>query len=256
MKLVAFPSPSKQSNTGKDMNQLLDLAVNAHGGLEFWKNVSRLDVAVSISGSLWRIKGYPAGLPNVRMAIDPHQPSVSITPFSGPDRIGHFEPDRVWISDSEGRLIEERGAPRDAFAGHVRATPWDYLHQLYFAGYAFWNYFTTPFLLLRPDVEKTEIEPHIENGNTWRRLKVKFPETIPTHCADQIFYFDEKGILQRIDYVIDVAGGIAAHYCFDHQAFDGLAFPTLRRVVERTSKGPWLSGPTAVLVHIENIIVS
>jgi hypothetical protein len=44
------------------------------------------------------------------------------------------------------------------------------------------------------------------------------------HSARQRFYFNDKGLLQRLDYATDVAGGVASHYCFDHVTFIQFAF--------------------------------
>jgi hypothetical protein len=46
------------------MTELLDLALQAHGGLERWRDVQSLAVRVSLTGSLYRLKGYPEGVPN------------------------------------------------------------------------------------------------------------------------------------------------------------------------------------------------
>ena len=59
-------------------------------------------------------------------------------------------PDRLWIDDEAGRLIQERKEPRESFEGHSLTTPWDKLHELYFVSYALWNYFVTPFVFREP----------------------------------------------------------------------------------------------------------
>jgi hypothetical protein len=187
------------------------------------------------------------------MRADTRQPALTITPFPSPGSVGHFAPDRVWIAGENNKLVSELNQPRDSFAGAVLATKWNELQELYFAGYAFWNYFTTPFLLAQPGVEVKEIEPHKEDGETWRPLSVIFPPDIPTHSAHQTFYFNDKGLLQRHDYATDVAGGVASHYCFDHVTFDDIVVPTLRRVVKRRTDGPVIHGPTAVLILISDV---
>lgn len=246
---------ANQAVVNSARSDLLDLALHAHGGLERWRAVQHLDVELSISGGLFRIKGFPEGLPGIAARIEAHRPAVTIAPYTHPDGTGHFTPERVWVEDGDGRVLDERSVPRASFAGHVLTTPWDALHRLYFTSYALWNYFTTPFLLARPGVEARELEPHVENGETWRRLQVRFPPDIPTHCTEQTFFFNQEGLLQRLDYVTDVLGGVASHYCFDHRAFAGLVFPTLRRVVRRTPSGPELSGSTAVLLQIADVAV-
>src|SRR3546814_20705780 len=86
----------------------------------------------------------------------------------------------------------------------AREYPWDLLHLAYFCGYAGWNYLTTPFLFTYPGFETEEIEPWEEEGEIWRRLKVRFSPDIPTHCPEQIFHFDAKGLLRRLDYHSEV----------------------------------------------------
>src|SRR5712671_463346 len=157
------------------MSDLLDLALKAHGGLDRWREVKSLDVRASLTGALYHLKGYPEGVPNVTVRIDTRRPAVTISPYARPDHRGYFTPDRVWIEDRAGQIVDERRDPRASFAGHVRETPWDQLHRLYFTGYAMWNYLTTPFLFTRPGFELTEIKPHQENGDTWRCLRVNFP---------------------------------------------------------------------------------
>jgi len=65
----------------------------------------------------------------------------------------------------------------------------------------------------------------------------EFPTEIPTDNSnfqpggDQTLYFDEKGLLQQLDYV---TVGPGAHYTFDHTNFKGIVVPTFRRVVLRS----------------------
>src|SRR5579863_4901316 len=44
------------------MNDLLNLAMTAHGGLERWKQVRNMQAKVTLNRTLWRIKGRPDGL--------------------------------------------------------------------------------------------------------------------------------------------------------------------------------------------------
>ena len=91
----------------------------------------------------------------------------------------------------------------------------------------------------------------------WRCLRVKFPSDVPTHNnfqvgGDQTFFFNEQGLLQRLDYL---AVGPAAHYCFDHTNYQGIVFPTLRRVLRRPPSGPLVNGPSAVLIQISDVLL-
>src|ERR1700730_10323113 len=182
---------------GEPVSDLLDLALKAHGGIDRWREVKSLDVRVSLTGALYDLKGYPEGVSNVTVKIDTRRPAVMISPYARPDHRGYFTPDRVWIEDRAGQIVDERRDPRASFAGHVRETPWDQLHRLYFTGYAMWNYLTTPFLFAPPGFECTENEPHQENGETWC-LRVRFPPNVPTHnnfqvAASRHFSSTERG---------------------------------------------------------------
>jgi hypothetical protein len=100
--------------------------------------------------------------------------------------------------------------------------------------------------------------PSVLAGETWRRLLVRYPPHVPTHCAEQTFYFGARGLRRRLDYAPDVLGSPSpvSHYCFDHSGFGGIVVPTLRRVVGRAPKGPQLSGPTVVSLQLSDVIVS
>jgi hypothetical protein len=44
------------------MIPLLELALDAHGGLTRWRQVKSIDLKLSIGGPLWHAKGLPQGL--------------------------------------------------------------------------------------------------------------------------------------------------------------------------------------------------
>ena len=105
------------------MKDLLTRALDAHGGLSHWREIEAFQLKVSLGGGLWRLKGLPDGLRDVTLRIQAHRPIVTITPFGAEARTGHFTPDRVWIEDANGVVVEERATPRASFAGHVLPHP-------------------------------------------------------------------------------------------------------------------------------------
>src|SRR5215470_4395245 len=141
------------------MKDLLTSALEAHGGLSRWREIEAFQLKVSIGGGVWRLKGFSDGLRDVTLRLLAHRPIVTITPFGGEARTGHFTPDRVWIEDANGGVVEERDTPRASFAGHVLTTPWDKLHELYFVSYALWNYLATPFVFTEAGFETRESVP-------------------------------------------------------------------------------------------------
>lgn len=229
------------------MSDLLTTVIDAHGGADRWRRVAEIKVGFNFFGGLLDLKGFPGHWrPTARVSA--HQPRTVFEGFGAPGERWVFTPERVWIEAPGGVVLSERDHPRAAFSGHVRETPWDALHLTYFLGYAIWNYLTTPFLFLSPGFSVNELAPHKEGLETWRVLEVTYPPEIPAHTAVQKLYFDGDAMLRRLDYVTDVLGGVAAHYCYDAKSFSGLTMPTLRRVVRRTPEGPLLSGKTSFLL--------
>jgi hypothetical protein len=61
----------------------LDLALNAHGGLDRWRQVQSLDVRISLTGGLHRLKGHPDGVPNALMHVRTRRVGVDVSPWIG-----------------------------------------------------------------------------------------------------------------------------------------------------------------------------
>jgi hypothetical protein len=236
------------------MNELLELAIAAHGGIERWTAIEQITAEVSIGGGLWAAKGQAGVLDNVMVQVVRRHQHVRYTPFKQPGQYSLYTPDEVSIRSDQGTVLASRRAPRSHFQDHTAQTQWDDLDLIYFSGYAMWTYLTTPFLFSLIGFESEEIEPWDEQGETWRRLKVTFPESIHSHNRQQTFYFDKTGILVRHDYNADVLGGLpAANYALEPTAFDGLIIPTKRRVYARAPDGKPVLERTAVAIDFHSI---
>jgi hypothetical protein len=123
-----------------------------------------------------------------------------------------------------------------------------------FAGYAMWTYLNTPFLFALPGIKTEELDTWQEDGASWRRLKVRFPERVATHSAEQTFYFDQQGLLRRHDYDVDVAGGTpAAHYVSASTEVSGIVVPTRHRIFPRQPDGSSAPAPLVVSIDISDI---
>ncbi|MGH3525064.1 MAG: hypothetical protein ACRDU4_20095, partial [Mycobacterium sp.] len=125
------------------MNDLLERAVAAHGGLDRWNQVNSITVDASITGALWHVKGKVDVLKDVRLEVDTKRELLTMG-FVGQDKSSVFEPHRVVIQRHDGGLIDARDEPETSFEGHQLETPWDDLHVAYFTGAALWTYLNTP----------------------------------------------------------------------------------------------------------------
>ncbi len=212
------------------MNDLLNLAVTAHGGLERWNKVTAIKVAASITGGIWWIKGKGDVLKNIVMIAETRKERL-VTEFPGQDKRSIFEPGRVVMETAAGTVIESRDNPEASFEGQLRETAWDDIHVAYFCGEALWTYLNTPFLYTYPGFSSEEIEPIAVEGEIWRRLKVIFPDSVKSHTREQISCFGPDGLLRRHDYTVDILGGATGlNYASEYCDVDGIIVPTRRRV--------------------------
>ncbi|WP_326914681.1 hypothetical protein [Sphingopyxis chilensis] len=216
------------------MTDLLNLALKAHGGLDRWQKVKTLEARASVGGAIWPLKGWEGHLEDASFTVDAQHQHVEYRSGAAPGQRSIYEPDRTSILADDGQLVGERTSPRASFADHKVTTPWDSQHIIYFSGYAIWTYLTTPFLFARPGFEVQEIDPWDGEGEVWRRLRVKFPPDVPSHSAEQTFYFGPDGVLRRHDYSVEIMGVFggtsSANYALEPREFDGLVYPTQRRV--------------------------
>jgi len=236
------------------MTDLTTLSMDAHGGFERWRRLKTVSARLVQGGVLWQLKGQGGVLDDVHVTVDLRKEWASHRPFGQSNRHSSFQPDRVAIEMNGGEVVEERANPRESFSGHKFDTPWDSLHLAYFAGYAMWTYMNTPFLFALSGIETEELESWQENGETLRRLKVTFPESIATHSAVQTFYFDRQGRLKRHDYEVDIAGGTpAAHYVSGLTDVSGILVPTRHMIYPRQPDGNAAPAPLVVSIDISDI---
>lgn len=239
------------------MSGLLDEVLTAHGGREPWEAVTALTAHGRFGGLLSsRFPGNRMANLTVRVQTAEQKAVLRDFPQEGQQAVLHRGDVRIETRDGES--IEVRRNARAAFTGLRglrRNVRWDALDAAYFAGYALWNYLSTPILLTRRGVTLTEGDAWTEAGERWRRLEVGFPPDLHTHSQRQTFYVDAAGLIRRHDYVAQPIGrwAHAAHYCTGHRNFAGLVFPTRRRVRPRGPGGRSLPRPILVALDIDQI---
>ena len=231
------------------MNDLLHLAVDSHGGLKRWNEISTVTVAASLTGAIWFVKSQGDYLKNVVMTVDTKKERL-VTDFPGQDKRFIFEPDFLVMERRDGTTLQERKNPENIFVGQLRETPWDDLQVAYFQGEALWTYLNTPFLYTKPGFETEEIDSIEVSGERWRRLKITFPDYIKSHTKQQISCFGPDGLIRRHDYTVDILGGATGlNYASDYREVDGIVFPTKRRIY--AYEGDYQLVPEPLLVKID-----
>lgn len=239
------------------MTDLATAIIDAHGGLDRWRQFSTLSAHLVQGGALWGLKGQAGLLDDTTVTIDLTQEKASHAPFGADQRRTLFTPGLVELHAADGTVLDSLPDPRASFAGHTLETPWSEAQLAYFAGLAMWTYLTMPFLLAHPGVETEELEPWDADGETWRRLKVTFPADIATHSTVQTLYVGTDNLLRRHDYDVEIAGNTpGAHLISDYVTVQGIAFPTHRRIFPRQPDGQPMAQPLVVSIDLDAITLA
>src|SRR5712664_1347595 len=107
-------------STSKGVEQdLAQLAIQAHGGLERWNRFSTVSAHLIQGGVFWGVKGKAGVLTDVTIKVDLRGERVTHWPFGTPARRSRFEPQRVALENGSGEILEELRQPRSSFNGHT-----------------------------------------------------------------------------------------------------------------------------------------
>ncbi len=99
-----------------------------------------------------------------------------------------------------------------------------------------------------------ELPPWQEDGETWRPLRVTFPDNIASHTRKQISYFRPDGLLRRHEYTVDVLGNAPGlNYASAYRTTNGIVVPHERRVFAYDSEKRKVAEPLLVAIDIHEI---
>jgi hypothetical protein len=104
------------------MNDLLNFALEAHGGLKRWSRVEAVTVAASVGGEIWRDRSKVDYLKSVILNVETKGERVTMD-FPGQDKRSVFEPKRVEMQRRDGTVVAARDDPEASFKGQERFTP-------------------------------------------------------------------------------------------------------------------------------------
>lgn len=232
------------------MTPLATRAIEAYGGRALWEAARQVRLELSAWGWAFRLK-WRRPLRRVQVFLDPHVPRARLTPIGGHGHTGVLDGATVRLERADGGRLAVRSDARSVFPYGRRALWWDALDLTYFAGYAAWNYFVFPALLLRHDIAWAQISEHT--------LRAHFSPDLPTHCPVQEFHFDARGLLRQHDYTAEVFGGWASagHVVLEHATNGaGVRYTSRRRVTPRRKDGSAAAFPLLVAIQVHAYEVS
>src|SRR6201981_3310043 len=114
------------------MNQLLSRILDAHGGMDRWRDLEKVEATIVAGGGFYPLKGMINDAPPRLLTAWLHQERSSLLPFGAPDQRTMFTPERIAIEKLDGTVLAERQAPKDSFGRHQMSTAWGGLQPGYF----------------------------------------------------------------------------------------------------------------------------
>jgi hypothetical protein len=239
------------------MNAIAESIIGAHGGLAQWRNFRTVSARLVQGGALWGLKGQAGVLENTTVTVATDRQWASHAPFGSLAARSDFTRERIALLDRAGRVIEERVQPRESFSGHTLETPWDPLQLAFFAGCAMWTYLNAPFVLAWEGVHCEDDGLWQEQGEVWRKIRVRYPENLEVFSKAQTIYVGPDNLIRRLDYDVEIAGNTpGAHYVSDYTTVSGIRFPTKRRIYPRTPEGHAMPEPLVVSIDLHEITLS
>ena len=235
-------------------NAVIDRAIAAHGGEDRFRQVAALDLTWTFRGLMFKARMREGQLRRLHARIDTRQPLVVVDGFPEAGAVARFTPDRVTI-ERPGVPPVVVDAPRETFRSLRSLAWWTDAQMLYFAGYVLWNYAQLPFLLLQPGLTFRSAGTSRQSGETWDKVTVDYPASMPTHSPSQTFYIGPDGLLRRHDYHVAIMSRLArgARLIHGYQAVGGL---TLASRIQMKLGGPGESSmpwPSLGFVDLDDV---
>ena len=188
---------------------LLEECLAAYGGLERWRAAEAVEVHMSARGQAFALRGNRRPVTDTRVRVLTTGQHVEFFDWPAPGESA--------ILTSEEARIGDRSREQPLFGRR-----WDELDFVAFGGAAMWTYMSLPFVLADWGAEELP----------GRRLRFRVPETIRSHCREQMLHLDESCLIVKHEYVAESFGrwARAVHVSSRFETFDGLPVPTRRRV--------------------------
>lgn len=127
------------------MIEMLRRILDVHGGLDRWNGYNKVEATIVSGGGFLPLKGVLQDRSPRRMTVWLHEQRSSVFPYGSADQCSVVMPERIAIEKKDGRLVAERRAPKDSFAGHQMSTHWDALIVLISTARRFGTILRRPF---------------------------------------------------------------------------------------------------------------
>ncbi|MEZ2418347.1 hypothetical protein [Luteibacter sp. RCC_6_2] len=238
------------------MSTFVDDILDAHGGLDRWRRFTTVHAKLLQGGALWGLKGKAGVLDDTAVTVSTDRQWASHAPFGTRAARSDFTSQRIALLDASGTVMEAMDRPRASFEGHSLESPWNDIQLAFFAGCAMWTYLNTPFLLAWEGVHAEDGGTWEENGETWQKVNVRYPDSLEVFSKAQAIYVGPDKLVRRLDYDVEIAGNTpGAHYVDGYIDVSGIRIPTRRRIYPRLADGTSSGEPLVVSIELSDIVL-
>ena len=200
---------------------ILDRAIDRHGGWDAWRAFEAVTIRSTVArGKLAKLKGAGRTFPPTKgIILYPHAPKAVLMDYPTPCHNTVFDVGTIAEHDASGNEIYRTEDGRGLFSGRKKLGTWSPHQAAFFFGYVLTAYLSFPFTLASTSLVREGRQ--VVDGVACDALDVTFPIGALVHTRRQRFYFDETGLIRRMDYKSDVVGPIPVCHFPDRWAEAG-----------------------------------
>lgn len=237
--------------------ELLETMIDAHGGLQKWFEFSRATARVLITGDVWSSpKGEPV-FADTQIEILTQEESVTMVSNGSSGLRSVFRPNIIQLEVPGEELVETRYNPRTSFEAGGRLSEWDKFQMAYVCSYSIWNCLTQPFLFSFSGFEIEEVAPRPAGTETWRTIKVEYPEYIVSPSRQIICYVGDDGLMRQQDFVHHNLNDITiSSVMTEYAEIQGMRLPVVRKLYLAKDLENGTDAPLFASIQIKDIAFS
>lgn len=201
-----------------------NIAINRYGGLSLWNKIDYVVIDIK------KLGGIIPALKGIGLTFQPFE-KIHIYPHA--KRVIFFNRCQKQIATFEnGKIIQNNliisENHRLTFKRLRKYRIWNDADACYFFGAALTTYLGIPFIL-------PELKTDIHKWGDGFVVSAIFPEPVHSHCAQQKFYFNKEGLLERHDYKAEIISNLAtgSHITSQFKELKSLPIPCKRVVYVR-----------------------
>ncbi|MTH15851.1 hypothetical protein [Flavobacterium sp. LC2016-01] len=235
------------------MDNLLQDALHAAGGMEIWKKYSTLTAQIRLKGVKSWLESDPGLLENLTFQADLAGGSAQLRNFPERGLYTIFTNDKTSVFDEKDNPVSAFDPAWGKLFDASLQAPWHAIQMMYFIRYTFWKSLTFPFGLTTEGYEYEQGQILEDNGHLYRSLLVQAPDDSPYGQLMSLF-FAQDNLINRTDYETQNEEPVFfTKITSEYAVLNGLIIPTLIQVYHREQDGTYDAENPLIAVEVRSM---